>query len=64
MALDEVREQVRELLRNQAVSRLREAIFAKAEETYPVDVPDNRVEEWRLRLRTDTPAARNGGDDS
>lgn len=64
VALDEVRDQIRELLRNQAVSRLREAIYAKAVETYPVDVQDNRIEEWRLRLRTDTPVAEDREEDS
>ncbi|MEX2523329.1 MAG: peptidylprolyl isomerase [Gammaproteobacteria bacterium] len=64
VALDEVRDQVRDHLRNQAANRIREAIHEKAQETYPVDVDEARIEEWRLRLRTDTPVVKERAADS
>ena len=48
----QAREQIRNLLLNRAQTQLRDAIFEQAAKTYPVDVPESRIEEWRLRLRT------------
>jgi parvulin-like peptidyl-prolyl isomerase len=59
--LDEVRQQIRQLLQNQARTQLRQAIFDQARKSYPVDVQESRVEEWRLRLRTADQAASSGG---
>lgn len=60
VALDEVRDQVRQILLNQARGRLRQAIYDKAADTYPVALKQNRIEEWRLRLRTDTAGEKTG----
>jgi parvulin-like peptidyl-prolyl isomerase len=49
---DEVQEQIRKLLVTQLENQLRQAIFKQASETYPVDINDKIIEEWRLKLRT------------
>lgn len=61
VTLDEGRVQIRTLLINQVRAQLRKAIFEQAAKTYPIDLPDNKIEEWRLRLRTnlEAPAATN-----
>ncbi|MBI2969791.1 MAG: peptidylprolyl isomerase [Gammaproteobacteria bacterium] len=53
LAIDTVRQQIRQLLINQARTQLRAAIYEQARKSYPVDIPDKKIEEWWLRLRTD-----------
>jgi parvulin-like peptidyl-prolyl isomerase len=48
----EVQEQIRKLLVTQLENQLRQAIFKQASETYPIDISDKIIEEWRLKLRT------------
>jgi parvulin-like peptidyl-prolyl isomerase len=57
--LAQVEVQIRQLLRKQAVAQLRMAIFEQAKKSYPIDLKDNRTEEWRLRLRTNIQARTN-----
>jgi peptidylprolyl isomerase len=52
VAYDQIDTQIRELLVRQARAQLRQAIYDQARKTYPIDVKDAKVEEWRLRLRT------------
>jgi parvulin-like peptidyl-prolyl isomerase len=52
LAYAEIDAQIRELLLKQARVQLRQAIYDQARKTYPVEVKDAKVEEWRLRLRT------------
>jgi parvulin-like peptidyl-prolyl isomerase len=58
LSLEESQAQIRTLLINQVGAQLRQAIFEQAAKTYPVDLPASKVEEWRLRLKTnlDAPA--------
>ncbi len=59
ISLEEGRPQIRTLLINQVRAQLRKAIYEQAGKTYPVELSDNKIEEWRLRLKTnlDAPAA-------
>jgi hypothetical protein len=52
VAYDQIDTQIRELLVRQARAQLRQAVYDQARKTYPVEVKDAKVEEWRLRLRT------------
>ena len=54
LQLSKVEQQIRQLLINQANRQLRNAIFAQARKEYPQDISDKKLEEWRLRLRTNT----------
>jgi parvulin-like peptidyl-prolyl isomerase len=57
VTFEEVKDEIRQLLQRQAQAQLRQAIYEQARKTYPVDLADARVEEWRLRLRTNVQAA-------
>lgn len=48
-----IKDQIRPLMLKQANAQLRNAILKQARETYPVEVDAKKVEEFRLRLRTD-----------
>ena len=50
--LEEGKAQIRTLLIKQVRAQLRKAIFEQAAKTYTVELPDNKIEEWRLRLKT------------
>lgn len=50
---DAIKEQLRPLMLKQANAQLRNAILEQARKTYPVEVDAKKVEEFRLRLRTD-----------
>lgn len=50
--LELAKDQIRKILLNRAQAQLRNAIFDQAAKTYPVEITDSRIEEWRLRLRT------------
>lgn len=52
VSYEQVSNQIRELLIKQARTQLRQAIYNQAAKKYPVDVTDNTVEQWRLRLKT------------
>lgn len=54
LQLEDVREQVKKFLVDQARKELRQAIYKQAAISYPVDIDDKRIEEWRLKLRTHT----------
>ena len=57
LSLEEAAPQIRQLLINQARGQLRQAIYDQARKSYPLALPDSKVEEWRLRLRTNLEAA-------
>ena len=50
---DAIKDQIRPLMVKQANAQLRNAILDQARKTYPVDLEDKKIEEIRLRLRTD-----------
>ena len=52
LKLDDAREQIKKLMINQTRNDLRKAIYKQAAISYPVDIDDKRIEEWRLKLRT------------
>jgi peptidylprolyl isomerase len=54
--LEKVRDRIRQLLLVQAQRQFRQAVVEQARKTYPMQIQENRVEEWRLRLRTDQQA--------
>jgi len=54
LQLSQVEPQIRQLLIKQANIQLRNAIFTQARKEYPQDISDKKLEEWRLRLRTNT----------
>ena len=54
LALEQARPQIREALLNQANARLRDEIFTQTRKAFPQAIADEKIEEWRLRLRTDT----------
>ena len=49
---EEVKDQISKLLVTQLENQLKQAIFKQASETYPVDINEQTIEEWRLKLRT------------
>ncbi|MBL1140578.1 MAG: hypothetical protein HND53_00935 [Proteobacteria bacterium] len=54
LELSQVKPQIRQLLVKQANTQLRSAIFTQARKEYPQDISDKKLEEWRLRLKTNT----------
>ncbi len=54
LELSKVDQQIRQLLIKQANVQLRNAIFNQARKEYPQAISDNKLEEWRLRLKTKT----------
>ena len=54
ISLEESKPQIRQLIIKQVQGQLRNAIYEQAAKTYPVDINDNKIEEWRLRLKTNT----------
>lgn len=54
LSLSQVESQIRQLLVNQANTQLRTAIFIQARKEYPQNVSESQLEEWRLRLKTNT----------
>lgn len=52
--LQEVKEQIRQLLLRQAQRQIRSAIYTQAQKEYPQSIPAEKIEEWRLRLKTNT----------
>lgn len=54
IALPQVESQIKNLLRNEANKQLRTAIFSLAREEFPQDITDEKIEAWRVQLRTET----------
>jgi len=52
ITLEQVRPKITELMIKQLRIQLRQAVFKQASVTYPVDLEDKKIEEWRLKLRT------------
>ncbi len=52
ITLEQVRPKITELMIKQLRIQLRQAVFKQASVTYPVDLEDRKIEEWRLKLRT------------
>ncbi len=50
--LAQVRGRIREVLRKQAIEKLRFTIFEQAQKAQPSELTDKQIEEWRLKLRT------------
>jgi parvulin-like peptidyl-prolyl isomerase len=61
ISYEEAKDEIRQLLQRQAQAQLRQAVYEQARKTYPVDVADARVEEWRKQLRDSLQAARGQG---
>jgi len=52
LKLEQVHDQIKKLLQTQIRQKLRQEIFKQAGITYPVGLDDKKIEEWRLKLRT------------
>ena len=50
VTFEQVQTQIRDLLQQQARAQLRQAIYDQASKTYPVELPDTTLEEWRQQL--------------
>lgn len=50
VSFEQVKVQIRDLLMQQASAQLRQAIYQQAAKSYPVEVDDATIEEWRQRL--------------
>ena len=46
----QVNAQIKNLLRQQAATQLRQAAYERAGKTYPIELQDEKIEEWRLQL--------------
>ncbi|MCK5433493.1 MAG: peptidylprolyl isomerase, partial [Gammaproteobacteria bacterium] len=54
ITLEQTRSKIKELLLKQLNIQIRQAVFKQASITYPVsDLEDIKIEEWRLKLRTE-----------
>jgi peptidylprolyl isomerase len=53
VSLNQVRDQIKNLLINQFRVKLRDEILKLASETYPTEVNNSAVEEWRNRLKSE-----------
>ncbi|MCH8977309.1 MAG: peptidyl-prolyl cis-trans isomerase [Proteobacteria bacterium] len=52
ITLEQVKPKITELMLKQLRIQIRQAVFKQASITYPVDLNDKNMEEWRLKLRT------------
>ncbi|MCG8325622.1 MAG: peptidylprolyl isomerase [Thiotrichales bacterium] len=52
LSFEQVRNRINQALRQEAEKRLRQAIYDQAGKTYDRRPDDKRIEEWRLKLRT------------
>ena len=53
VTLEQTKSKIKELLLKQLNIQIRQAVFKQASITYPIDdLEDNKIEEWRLKLRT------------
>ena len=60
LGYNEVKDRIANTMKKQLRNQLRHAVYKQAAETYPIDINDKTIEEWRLKLRTNMPAQ---GDD-
>ncbi len=51
ITLEQARPSIRELMLKQLNVQIRQAVLEQASITYPVDLEDKKIEEWRLKLR-------------
>lgn len=56
LGYNEVKERIANTMKKQLRNQLRHAVYKQAAETYPIDINDKTIEEWRLKLRTNIPA--------
>ncbi len=54
LAFNTVKNQIRKNMTDQLRNQIRQAVFNQAVQVYPSDITDNKMEEWRLKLRTST----------
>ncbi|MEM7027398.1 MAG: peptidylprolyl isomerase [Pseudomonadota bacterium] len=54
VSLDQVEPQIKKLLIDQAKIQLTKAVYSQAQKEFPQKVPEEKIEEWRLRLKTNT----------
>ena len=47
---EQVSAQIKNLLRKQVATQLRQAVFEQASKTYPVNISDSEIENWRSQL--------------
>lgn len=52
LPFEQVKARINQALRQEAEKRLRQAIFEQASKTYGQELGKKRIEEWRLKLRT------------
>ncbi|MFT5426876.1 MAG: peptidylprolyl isomerase [Gammaproteobacteria bacterium] len=52
VTLEQAKPKIKELMLKQLNIQIRQAVFKQAEITYPIDLEDKKIEEWRLKLRT------------
>lgn len=52
ITLEQARPRIKESMLQQLKIQIRQAVFKQASITYPVDLDDKKMEEWRLKLRT------------
>jgi parvulin-like peptidyl-prolyl isomerase len=52
ITFDQVKPKITELMMKQLKVQIRQAVFKQASVTYPIDLTDKKIEEWRLKLRT------------
>lgn len=52
LAYGDVKEQIRDTMKQQLQNQIRQAVFQQAAEVYPSGITDKNLEEWRLKLRT------------
>ncbi len=52
VTLLQVKPKIRKAMLQQLRAQLRQAVFKQASTTYPVDLNEKKMEEWRLKLRT------------
>lgn len=50
VTFDQVKTQIHNLLLKEAKAQLRKAIYDQAAKTYPVDLQENKIEQWRQQL--------------
>ena len=50
VSFEQVKNQIHERLVQQARAQLRQAIYDQAGKTYPLELQDATIEEWRLKL--------------
>ena len=52
ITLQQAKSKIRKIMLQQLKIQIRQAVYKQAGSTYPVDLNDKKMEEWRLKLRT------------